>query len=79
MTQTFSRDELVARLVRTGELEVSGESPDEVGRHFAPDFAFPGPGGFESDYAGSLGYFESLRAACEGSIDPPGHRHRGGQ
>jgi predicted ester cyclase len=65
MTPKFSRDELVARLVRAGELEVSGESSDEVGSYFAPDFTFHGPGGFESDYAGLSGYFESLRAAFE--------------
>ena len=36
MTQTYDRDELVARLIRAGELEVSGEHPDEVGDYFAP-------------------------------------------
>ena len=63
MAQTYSRDELVARLVRAGELEVSGEHPDEVDDYFAPDFKFHGPGGFESDYAGLTAYFGSVRQA----------------
>ncbi len=65
MTQQYSRDDLVARLVRAGELEVSGEAPDEVGDYFSPDFRFHGPGGFESDYAGLSAYFESVRAAFD--------------
>jgi predicted ester cyclase len=65
MTLKFSRDDLVARLVRAGELEVSGDAPDEVGDYFARDFKFHGPGGFESDYAGLSGYFASLRAAFD--------------
>jgi predicted ester cyclase len=65
MTQQYSRDELVARLVRAGELEVSGEAPEEVGDYFSPDFRFHGPGGLESDYAGLADYFESVRAAFD--------------
>ena len=65
MTQKFSRDDLVARIVRAGELEVSGDAPEEVGDYFAPDFTFHGPGGAESDYAGLAGYFQSLRAAFD--------------
>src|ERR1700727_2472415 len=52
MPKTYDRDELVARLVRAGELEVSGEHPDEVGDYFAPGFEFHGPGSFESDFDG---------------------------
>jgi predicted ester cyclase len=63
MAQRYSRDELVARLVRAGELEVSGEHHDEVGDYFAPGFRFHGPGGMESDYAGLKAYFESVREA----------------
>jgi predicted ester cyclase len=63
MAQRYTRDELVARLVRAGELEVSGESPDEVGDYFAPEFSFHGPGGMESNYAGLTAYFESVRDA----------------
>jgi hypothetical protein len=32
MSQKFSRDELVARMVRAGELEVAGEAPEECQR-----------------------------------------------
>jgi predicted ester cyclase len=63
MTQRYSRDELVARLVRAGELEVSGEHPDEVRDYFAPGFRFHGPGGVETDYTGLSAYFESVRDA----------------
>src|ERR1700733_11313528 len=65
MAQKYSRDELVARLVRAGELEVSGEHPDEVGSYFAPGFACHGPGDFESDYDGLQDYFASLRAGFD--------------
>jgi hypothetical protein len=59
MAQKYRRVELVARLVRAGELEVSGEHPDEVGDYFAPGFKFDGAGGFESDYDGLQDYFGS--------------------
>ena len=64
-TQKYDRDELVARLVRAGELEVSGEHPDEVGDYFAPGYKFHGPGDFESDYDGLQDYFASVRAAFD--------------
>lgn len=66
MTEQMTRDELVARLVRAGELEVSGESPDEVGSYFdTENFRFHGPDGFESDYAGLTAYFAAIRAAFD--------------
>jgi predicted ester cyclase len=65
MAQTYDRDELVARLVRAGELEVSGAYPDEVRDYFAPEFKFHGPGSFDSDYDGLQDYFASLRAAFD--------------
>ena len=65
MTQKFSRDDLVERLVRAGELEVSGEYPEEVRNYFAPTFRFHGPGGFESDFEGLNDYFASIRNAFE--------------
>ena len=34
MTYASTRDELVARLVRAGELEISGESQQEVDSYF---------------------------------------------
>jgi predicted ester cyclase len=65
MGQKYSRDELVARMVRAGELEVSGEHQDELADYFAAEYNFHGPGGFESDYAGLASYFQSLRDAFE--------------
>jgi hypothetical protein len=62
----YTRDELVARLVRAGELEVSGEHPQEVDSYFDIErFRFHGPDGFESDYAGLSAYFASLRDAFD--------------
>jgi predicted ester cyclase len=64
--QKFTRSELVARLVRAGELEVSGEDQAEVDTYFdTENFRFHGPGGFEADYAGLTAYFASLRAAFD--------------
>ena len=65
MAQTYSRDELVQRMVRAGELEISGEHGDELADYFAPEYRFHGPGGFESDYAGLAAYFASLRDAFD--------------
>lgn len=66
MTRTSTQDQLVARLVRAGELEISGESQEEVDSYFdTENFAFHGPGGFEADYAGLTEYFQSIRAAFE--------------
>lgn len=65
MSQRYTRDELVARLVRAGELEVSGEHPDEVADYFVPGFRFHGPGGVEVDYAGLSAYFASVRDAFD--------------
>jgi hypothetical protein len=36
MPSRYTRDELVERLVRAGELEVSGEDQDEVGKLLTP-------------------------------------------
>lgn len=64
--QRFTPAELVSRLVRAGELEVSGEDQDEVGTYFDQEnFRFHGPGGVESDYAGLTAYFASVRAAFD--------------
>lgn len=66
MTQKFTRSELISRLVRAGELEVSGEDQAEVDTYFDQQkFRFHGPDGFESDYAGLTAYFESIRAAFD--------------
>ena len=62
----YTRDELVERLVRAGELEISGENQDEADTYFdTENLAFHGPGGFDADYAGLTGYFRSLRAAFD--------------
>jgi predicted ester cyclase len=64
--QKFTRSELVSRLVRAGELEVSGEDQAEADSYFDQEnFRFHGPGGFECDYAGLAAYFASMRAAFD--------------
>jgi predicted ester cyclase len=66
MTYAGTRDELVARLVRAGELEISGESQEETDSYFdTENFAFHGPDGFDTDHAGLMEYFQSIRAAFE--------------
>jgi len=60
-----SRDERVSGLIRVGELELTGEAEAEVDAYFAPDFAFHGPDGAESDFRGLKAYFASLRAAFD--------------
>ncbi len=63
---TLTREELVARLIRDGELELSGENPAEAESYFdTARFRFHGPDGFETDYAGLSSYFASLRSAFE--------------
>lgn len=66
MTETFTRDDLVARLVRAGELEVSGEDLDEAASYFdTQKFRFHGPDGFESGFDGLSDYFAAVREAFE--------------
>jgi len=66
MTKTIPREVLVARLVRAGELELSGEDQEETDSYFDTEkFRFHGPDGFESDYAGLTEYFRSIREAFE--------------
>jgi predicted ester cyclase len=66
MTTNITPDELVARLVRAGELEVSGDDLAEAATYFDTDsFRFHGPDGFESDFEGLSEYFASLRHAFE--------------
>jgi predicted ester cyclase len=66
MGRDLPRDELVARLVRAGELEVSGEDQAETDSYFATEeFRFHGPDGSEADYAGLTSYFASIRAAFD--------------
>ncbi|MGW0505076.1 ester cyclase [Micromonospora sp. NPDC003241] len=66
MKTHFSRDELAARLIRAGELEVSGDDLSEVEGYFdVENFRFHGPDGLDSDYAGLTSYFASIRAAFD--------------
>lgn len=66
MPRRHTTDELVARLVRAGELEVSGEDQTEVESYFdTENFQFHGPDGFDADYAGLTEYLRSLRAAFD--------------
>lgn len=66
LMSSYTRDELIARLIRAGELEVSGDHPEEVQGYFDTErFRFHGPDGFESDYAGLDEYFASLRHAFD--------------
>jgi predicted ester cyclase len=52
-------------LIRVGEQELTGDNQAEVDAYFAPNFAFHGPDGAETDYQGLKGYFASLRAAFD--------------
>ena len=62
----MTRDELVARLVRAGELEISGEDQAETDYYFDTSrFRFHGPDGYDTDYAGLTNYFKSIRAAFD--------------
>jgi SnoaL-like polyketide cyclase len=66
MPLTLSRDELVARLVRAGELELSGEDQVETDTYFdTENFRFHGPDSFDADYEGLAGYFQSIRDAFD--------------
>jgi predicted ester cyclase len=45
---------------------MSGEDPAELATYFDPEtFRFHGPDGFEADFAGLTGYFDSVRAAFD--------------
>ncbi|MVO85213.1 hypothetical protein GPA10_10720 [Streptomyces sp. p1417] len=66
MADEFTRDELVARLIRAGELEVSGEDLAEAATYFDTErFRFHGPDGFESDFDGLSAYFAAVREAFD--------------
>jgi hypothetical protein len=59
----FTRDELVARLIKAGELEVLGGDQAEIDSYFDTEqFRFHAPDGFETDYAELANYFKSVRA-----------------
>jgi predicted ester cyclase len=65
-TKPLTRDQLVARLIRAGELDVSGENQVETDSYFDKSkYRFHGPDGFKADYAGLSDYFKSIRAAFD--------------
>ncbi len=66
MAQRYTREQLVARLVRAGEIEVTGEGIETLGEYFAPGFEFNGPGDFVADLDGLSDYFASVREAFDG-------------
>jgi predicted ester cyclase len=62
----LSRDQLIARVIRAGELDMSGEDQPEMDSYFdTRQFRFHGPDGFETDYSGLTNYFKAIRAAFE--------------
>jgi predicted ester cyclase len=62
----LTRDELVTRLIKAGEIEVSVGEQAEIDSYFETrQFRFHGPEGFEADYAGLTKYFQSIRAAFD--------------
>ncbi len=62
----ITRNELVARLTRAGELQLSGDNQAELDSYFdTRQFRFHGPDGFETDYAGLANYFKAIRAAFD--------------
>jgi predicted ester cyclase len=61
-----TRDELVARLIRAGELQVLGGDQAETDSYFdTQQFRFHGPAGLETDYPGLANYFKAVRAAFD--------------
>jgi hypothetical protein len=62
----MTRDQLVARLKRAGELQISGEDQPELDSCFDTiHFRFHGPDGFEADYSGLSNYFNAVRSAFD--------------
>jgi len=62
----MTRDQLVSRLRRAGELEVSGEDQAETDSYFdTTHYRSHGPDGFETDYSGLTEYFKAIRTAFD--------------
>ena len=62
----MTRDQLVARLKRAGELVISGDDQAETDSYFdTAHYRFHGPDGFETDYSGIANYFKAIRAAFD--------------
>lgn len=61
-----TREEIVTRLVQAGELEVDEADQSLIDSYFDTGrFAFHGPDGFESGYAGPTAYFGAIRHAFD--------------
>lgn len=61
---TFTKADLIERLVTAGELEIAGAPAEAIARFFDVEhFQFHGPDGFDTDYDGLNAYFASIRAA----------------
>jgi predicted ester cyclase len=61
----MTRDELVARLIKAGEIVYGGDQA-EIDSYFDTNiYRFHGPDGFETDYAGLIKYFKSIHAAFD--------------
>ena len=66
MPINITRDQLIARLIRAGELQVSSDDLVELRSCFDTDnFRFHAPDGFETDYTGLANYFKSIREAFD--------------
>jgi predicted ester cyclase len=66
VTMKLGREELVARLIKAGEVEVEGAPPEETAKYFDTEkFRFHGPAGFDTDYEGLQAYFKSIREAFD--------------
>jgi len=72
----ITRDELVARLTRAGELELSGEEADPDSYFDTDQFRFHGPGGLETDYAGLMSYFNVRSRRVRRSLHSARHHRR---
>ncbi len=66
MTTDMTKDVLIERLIKAGELLVAGAPADEIEGYFdTATYRFHAPDGVETDYAGLSAYFVSMRAAFD--------------
>jgi predicted ester cyclase len=62
----MTRDDLVARIIRAGELEITGENQAELESYFnTGEYRFHGPDGWEMDFSGLCSFFSSIRSAFD--------------
>ncbi len=66
MTAQTTKDVLIARLIKAGEVFVAGAPADEIASYFDVEtYRFYAPDGVEADFAGLSAYFDSLRDAFD--------------